>query len=80
MMAELAIFVGGIHGTGKSFFASRYAKKLDINHISAGELIFQQKNLLEKKVANIGKNQYLLYDFLVYLMEDNIILMRPFLT
>lgn len=59
-MTELAIFVGGIHGTGKSFFASRYAKDLGLNHISAGELIFQQKNLLEKKVANIGKNQDLL--------------------
>lgn len=55
-MNELAVFVGGIHGTGKSVFASACSKDLGLDHISASNIIYQQ-NVLDKNVADIDKNQ-----------------------
>lgn len=55
-MAELAIFVGGIHGTGKSFFAARRAIDLGIDHVSASDIIYNQR-VISKRVEDINRNQ-----------------------
>ena len=55
-MAELAVFIGGIHGTGKSVFASNYARESGLNYVSASDIIYNQ-NITNKKVENVDRNQ-----------------------
>lgn len=49
-------FVGGIHGTGKSVFASKMATELGLTHVSASDIIHQQK-IATKNVEDVNKNQ-----------------------
>jgi adenylate kinase len=55
------IFIGGIHGVGKTTLCSQILKKIDINYYSASALIKQLEVGLisdkSKNIANINKNQ-----------------------
>lgn len=58
--ASSCIFVGGIHGVGKSSLCSVCAKELKIAHYVASELIRGVSNadrLLHKEVKNLAGNQ-----------------------
>lgn len=46
------IFVGGIHGVGKTYFCNELCKKFDVSHFSASQLIAQQT----KEEMNNSKN------------------------
>jgi len=57
------VFVGGVHGVGKSFFSSRLADLVDGMHTSASDLIRQRKELSSQKtVEKIDENQSILLD------------------
>lgn len=61
------LFIGGIHGVGKSVFCKKISEYLNIPHFSSSELINKQKkeNLrTDKKVADAEKNQDFLLDAL----------------
>lgn len=63
------IFIGGIHGVGKTFFSNNISKEYSIGNYSASELISKKKQELfskDKKVDNIGENQ----DFLKESLEE----------
>lgn len=63
MIARSLIFIGGIHGVGKSSFCSEIAAALNIQHFSAGELIRRQREvaaLPDKRVFDVNGNQNLL--------------------
>lgn len=55
------LFIGGIHGVGKTTFCKKVLKKIDVNHYSAGLLIKQVDRELmndgSKIVVDIDKNQ-----------------------
>jgi adenylate kinase len=54
------IFVGGIHGVGKSQFSNRASQILRIPHFSASELITKQRKApaaINKRVEDVGDNQ-----------------------
>lgn len=63
-MDNKAIFIGGIHGVGKTTLCGELKKKLGIGHHSASSLIKSLKNddedSFNKQVENIGGNQKLL--------------------
>ncbi|HAN09820.1 MAG TPA: hypothetical protein DCP90_04320 [Clostridiales bacterium] len=59
------IFVGGVHGVGKSHFCDIIAEQMDILICSASKLIFDLKKenpKEDKKVIDIQKNQDYLVD------------------
>lgn len=54
------IFVGGVHGVGKTTLCDDLAAKFNIEHFSASTLIAREKeeeHLRSKRVDNIAKNQ-----------------------
>jgi adenylate kinase len=55
------IFIGGIHGVGKTTLCNQICKKIDINHYSASNLIkrLNEDSIGEKSknVADINRNQ-----------------------
>lgn len=62
-MKRRIIFIGGIHGVGKSTVCSSIASQLNIPHYSASELIQNTKQGLftnKKTVANVENNQNVL--------------------
>lgn len=57
------IFVGGIHGVGKSTICAQVCSGFGIEHLVAGELIRAQRNAPPSKtkvVSGVGENQDLL--------------------
>lgn len=67
---ENMVFVGGIHGVGKTFFCNQISKKYNIRSYSASKLIEQKRNeqfARNKKIDNISGNQNLLLDALIEL-------------
>lgn len=67
------IFVGGIHGVGKTYFCSELSRKLNIPHYSSSHLIAEQKKQKFSSVkleSQINKNQDYLFNALKQL--DNI--------
>jgi len=61
------IFVGGIHGVGKTEFCKVVAQHLYIDHISASDLIRKSGKLFstaEKQIGKVTENQNLLVDAL----------------
>lgn len=64
------VFVGGVHGAGKTSLSALLARLLSASHATAGTLIRQAKvdgegapaNGLRKEVANVDRNQALLLD------------------
>lgn len=54
------LFVGGIHGVGKTQFSTRTADDLNMTRLSASALITQQRNApaaVNKRVHNVVENQ-----------------------
>ena len=49
------IFIGGIHGVGKTTLCSQISKKYNINHLSASQLI--KWNSTNKEVKDIDETQ-----------------------
>jgi Archaeal adenylate kinase len=68
------IFVGGIHGVGKSSFCEEIKKNMSINVISAGNLIAEYKRIefsSNKLVDEINENQYILIKALSNINLEN---------
>ncbi|MBU4525589.1 MAG: AAA family ATPase [Desulfomicrobium sp.] len=71
------IFVGGVHGVGKTRFCSRLASTLNAEHVTASSLIAKHnKHFKNKTVSNIENNQLILADeiFKLETMRDVILL------
>ncbi|WP_024833859.1 ATP-binding protein [Ruminiclostridium josui] len=65
------VFIGGIHGVGKSYLCELLKEKTHLNIYSASELIriFQKDQTdINKRVPNINKNQ----DVLITAIEENV--------
>jgi adenylate kinase len=63
------IFVGGIHGVGKTYFCSILTKEMNLSHYSSSQLISKQKQELyssNKNIKFVNENQ----DFLIYALEQ----------
>ncbi len=59
-ISHQVIFVGGIHGVGKSSFCTAMAKVLEFDHVSASNLIRvsgKAPNFEQKRVDDIEENQ-----------------------
>jgi adenylate kinase len=75
MKKRKIIFVGGVHGVGKTTLCNTIASRFNIKHFSASNLIYiekEEEHLRNKQVENITENQ----DFLVtaidkYLKTEN---------
>lgn len=64
-MGMRLIFVGGIHGVGKSSFCSKLASALGLRHFSAGALIGDRREVAQsadKRVVNVNDNQDVLIE------------------
>ena len=79
-MSKIIIFIGGIHGVGKTSICKHLLRMKNLNHYSASQLIAKLKNeklkSTKKIVEDISGNQ----DLLVYAIEkfvntDNLILL-----
>lgn len=71
------IFVGGIHGVGKSYFCDRLTNKIGLQAYSASKLIAEFKNeqfKSDKLIADIGGNQNYLLDAVNRISEKEYIL------
>lgn len=67
------IFVGGIHGVGKTYFCEQIKKSLGFDYYTASQLIERQRGVqfdVDKKVTNINSNQVLLIEALNKLRES----------
>jgi hypothetical protein len=67
------IFVGGIHGVGKTYFCEKIKKSLGFDYYTASQLIERQRGVrfdVDKKVVNINSNQVLLIEALNKLCES----------
>lgn len=59
------VFVGGVHGVGKTTFSRGLAERIGADQVSASELIRDARNcdeLTTKRVANVERNQDLLVE------------------
>ena len=71
------IFVGGIHGVGKSYFCDRITSKTNLRTYSASKLIAELKNeqfKSDKLIADIRDNQNYLLDAVNRISEKEYIL------
>jgi adenylate kinase len=70
------IFVGGIHGVGKSYFCNHLKQKYDTQHFSCSSLIseFKKQQFVKKEVKNINNNQNILIQALSTIAFNN----KPF--
>lgn len=62
------IFIGGIHGVGKSFQCAKACEQLGVTHLVAGDLLKAEKQQsagTDKRVTSVGQNQ----DVLVRALE-----------
>lgn len=75
MKKRKIIFVGGVHGVGKTTLCETIASRFNIEHFSASNLIFrerQEEHLRNKRVENIVGNQDILVTALnKYLKSEN---------
>ncbi|MED4885055.1 MULTISPECIES: ATP-binding protein [Bacillus] len=60
------IFVGGIHGVGKSYFCNQLKQKYSIQHFSCSSLIseFKKSQFKKKEVKDVQTNQSILINAL----------------
>ncbi len=62
-MTIRTVFVGGVHGVGKSHFCRSLVGKFDVEHITASSLIGRYiKHSKDKTVLDVEKNQLILAD------------------
>lgn len=68
------IFVGGIHGVGKTTLCKKISKELSIDQFSSSDLIFMldsRKIKQDKRVNNIRNNQKMLLESMKYFLDDD---------
>lgn len=63
-MSRFTIFVGGVHGSGKSCFSQQLQKEIVCDHVSASDIL--QWSTTDKTVENVGANQELLSSIVPY--------------
>ena len=77
-MKKTIIFVGGVHGVGKTTFCQRLAAESGYSHFAASSLIKQKKetaiSTVSKNVTDIPSNQELLLEAISDLEASIIIL------
>lgn len=75
-MGKNIIFVGGIHGVGKTTLCKILEERMSIKHFSASQLIKSLKDDpsvdIDKRVADIGDNQKLLLTAIREYISHNI--------
>ncbi|MBE9101896.1 ATP-binding protein [Vacuolonema iberomarrocanum] len=60
-MATRTVFIGGVHGVGKTYFCKNLVCRFDVAHITASELIGRYvKHQVDKTVLDVEKNQLIL--------------------
>ncbi len=60
-MANRTVFIGGVHGIGKSYFCKKLADQFDAEHVTASSLIERHvKKSKNKTVPDVKKNQLIL--------------------
>lgn len=73
-MKKNIIFVGGIHGVGKTTICKKLSDELLIDHFSASDLISlldSQKVKKDKRVENIQDNQSVLLEAVEHFLDKN---------
>jgi len=70
------IFIGGIHGVGKSTFCQKVSRILDVQHFSASTLINMENRVSNDNISavNIQRNQKLLLTALDKLPPEDVYL------
>lgn len=60
-METRTVFMGGVHGVGKSYFCKNIVCHFDVVHVTASELIGRHvKHQADKTVPDVEKNQLIL--------------------
>ncbi len=60
-MTAKTVFIGGVHGVGKTHFCNRVVSHFDVAHVTASELIGRHvKHQIDKAVSDIEGNQWIL--------------------
>lgn len=60
-MKTKTVFIGGVHGVGKTYFCESMTCHFDVAHVTASELIGRHvKHQVDKTVQDIEKNQLIL--------------------
>ncbi|MEP0914460.1 ATP-binding protein [Leptolyngbya sp. GB1-A1] len=60
-MATRTVFIGGVHGIGKTYFCKNIVCHFDVAHVTASELIGRHvKHQVDKTVPDVEKNQLIL--------------------
>lgn len=83
------IFIGGIHGVGKTTLSKKISEELSFKHYSASELIarLRSENMaIDKRVNNVAENQNLLLEAIkkylnaeeYYLLDGHFCLLNSF--
>ncbi len=68
-MNKGSIFVGGVHGSGKTQLCKKIQEKIDCVYLSASQLLKWSKK--EKNVENVQENQRKLKELLKEKMQDD---------
>ena len=68
-MNKGSIFVGGVHGSGKTQLCKKIQEAIPCNYISASQLL--QWNKKEKTVENVQENQKILKELLLKSIHPN---------
>lgn len=70
---QRVLFVGGIHGVGKTVFCNALAKRMGVDHLSASDLILgiEREKSLPKQVVDLKSNQDLLIQVLKKHLKAN---------
>jgi len=60
-METRTVFIGGVHGVGKTYFCKNVVCHFDVAHVTASELIGRHiKHQVDKTVPDVDKNQLIL--------------------
>lgn len=68
-MSKGCIFVGGVHGSGKTELCKKIQEKIDCVYLSTSQLLKWSKK--EKNVENVQENQRILKELLKKEMQDD---------
>jgi adenylate kinase len=68
-MSKGCIFVGGVHGSGKTELCKKIQERIDCVYLSASQLLKWSKK--EKNVENVQENQRILKELLKKEMQDD---------
>ncbi|HDY87969.1 MAG TPA: AAA family ATPase [bacterium] len=70
-MANRIVFIGGVHGVGKTYFCKKLADQFDTEHVTASSLIMRHvKKFKNKTVPDVEKNQLILAEELSLYKTD----------